>query len=481
MFNKHLIDGAWRERYCDLLVDSQAASLCIMGMNAQATLIGENGGTHMWVVQHDITPPGPEPEQLAWCELPQPTDIIGEITSILDVDIINHYIFIQCNIHLPVKSDKDDQSSSEDIYERKAIIAWDIQDINRVIPLYIQQDNEVRDDTSLPELIDFYMDRALGFTQLASDNQSGDASRKYIVYDLKRESHYSLGSSYTTSHTYIQSATEDYAQVITLYFNSDDMIARDESPAVKDDEPTGLRVHWHSYIFDDEHSLEGQGGEIIMPYCDNPRIDGQRYGPGLMMVMIYDAENTSILSEGTKPFATLALVRVPDHSLPQNGISRCRRALRDGAIGEVIWTQPIATKHAQLLYSQNLIVVQRFFEFDILSGSDGKIVRQFDLGTLCMLMPVIGPYCYLLNFNYDSYIIDIETEMVFQHSTMLRSLEKRRTAANVEDAHDPSPTDRPKDLLYIQNGWPFCNCVGKLIIHEPRYRNRFYLYSLSSF
>jgi hypothetical protein len=140
------------------------------------------------------------------------------------------------------------------------------------------------------------------------------------------------------------------------------MVVRDESPVVVDDKPVGLRIHWHSYIFDTEHSvsLEDCGGETIMPYCDNPRIEGQRYGPGLMMAIIYNAGDPEVRSGGTESHAMLALVRVPDHSLFQNSISHHRRSRHGGAIGEVIWAQSIATDIVMSLHSQNLIIVQRY-------------------------------------------------------------------------------------------------------------------------
>jgi hypothetical protein len=125
MFNKHLTDGSWRECYCDLPVDPETASLYIMGMSAWATLIGEDNDPRMWVVQHDIAPLKLGPEQPAWNELPLPAGIIGKIISISNAYVINRYIIMRCIIHFPVKSDGDDQSFSEDICKRKAIIVWD--------------------------------------------------------------------------------------------------------------------------------------------------------------------------------------------------------------------------------------------------------------------------------------------------------------------------------------------------------------------
>jgi hypothetical protein len=74
-----------------------------------------------------------------------------------------------------------------------------------------KQNDEVREDIPLPELMWLYTGWILGSTQLASDNQLNGTSHKYFVYDLKREYYYSFGSVYTVSHAYIQSATEDYA------------------------------------------------------------------------------------------------------------------------------------------------------------------------------------------------------------------------------------------------------------------------------
>jgi hypothetical protein len=329
----------------------------------------------------------------------------------------NSYIIMICNIQFPVKS-YDDQSFSEDIFERKAIIAWDIQDINRVIPLYIQQDDEVRNNAPLPEIIWFYTSWALCSTKLTLDSQLNDTSLRYFIYDLKRESYYSFGSIYTVSHAYIQHATEDYAQVIILHLNPADMIVRDESATMAGGKSVGIRVHWHSYIFDTKHStgLEDHSGEIIMPYCDNPTIHGEGYGRGLMLVTIYDAKDPFIRIGGAMPHAMLALVRVPNHSLPQNSISRRRRSRFDETIGKVIWIQPIATDIVLPLYSQNIIVVQQYGKIDILSDTDSKIVRQFDCNIYKPLRPIIGPYCFLVCRNNDNFIINVETGGKFSAS-----------------------------------------------------------------
>jgi hypothetical protein len=225
--------------------------------------------------------------------------------------------------------------------------------------------------------------------------------------------------------------------------------------------------------------LEDHSGEFIMPYCDNPGIYGIVHGPGLMMVIVYDAQGSETRSDGSEPSVMLALVRVPDHSLPQNNISRHRRSRRAGIIGDVVWMQPVATTDVRSLYSQNLIVVKQGSRFDVLSDIDGKIVRQLDFGTPCILRSIIGPYCYMKDNNYDSFIINMETGEKFQHSTKLQSLEKRRrrTATPVEDTHDSPSTDQPNGLPFTPS-WPFYHCIGQLGTNEPGHRNRFYLYSL---
>jgi hypothetical protein len=540
MLDRHLTGGSWREYYCDLPVDPETTSLCIRNMTAWATVIGEKDGIRTWIVWHDITRPGLEPGQLAWSELPLPTDIIGEITSILDVDMTNRYIIIQYGIPFPTKFDGNDQSSSEHIYKRKAIISWDIQDISRAIPLYIQPDNEVRDHTIFPYLMNFYTYWALGFTQFVSESQPDDISFGYVLYDLKRMSCYSFDSVYTSSHAYIQYATEDYAQVITLHCKLDDMEVEDEDLTMTDGKPTDLRVQWHSYIFDDEHStnLENYSGEIIIScHYDNPIIYGQVYGPGLSLIVIYDATDSEVHSDGSEPHVILALIRVPNHTLPQNNVSLRRRSRYDGDIGEVIWTQLIATETVMPLYSQNLIVVKEDNKIDILSGTDGKIVRQFDCAIHGVLGTIIGPYCHFLDRDKNGFIVNIETGETFRCSNKVRSSKKCRNARSVEGTHvandnstvedtstakelhlldgttfsmiamnetdevdnindfsesetasnadtsseDPSLTDQPTRTLATSCCWPFCNSFGGLAIDEPEHRNRFYLYRLCGF
>jgi hypothetical protein len=348
----------------------------------------------------------------------------------------------------------------------------------------------------LPEFLSFYNDWVLGYTRPASDKRPKDTRHSYFVYDLKRESHYPFGPVYTASYAYIQSATEDYVQIIVLYFNLDDMKVRDENSVMANTKPVGLRVHWHSYVFDNEHgeNLKGHGGEIIMPYFDSPAIDGEEYGPGLAMVMVCDSKDSS---EDTEPDIMLALVRIPDHSLPQTSISHRRRVRRDGTIGEVIWMRPIATNIIMSIYSQNLIVVKNDRKFDILSGTDGKIVRQFDWSDPCMFWPVIGPYCYLLSHNNDSFIVNIKTGETFRHSNKLRPPKRRRSAASVESPHvtgdvnvseassnadttpeELSPTNQSTRSLVISRCWPFCSCIGRLSVQKSEHRIRFYLYRL---
>jgi hypothetical protein len=236
-------------------------------MNARTTLICETDGTRAWIIRDNIVPLGLEPEQLTWSELPLSTDTIGEIISVLSIHITNYYIIMRCNIRFPEKSENDDQPSSEDIYERKAIIAWDVRDINRIIPIYIQKDDEVRDNAPLPGFVCPYPPWILGFTHIVSDSQPNNTSYRYFIYNFDRKSYYPFGPIYTHSDAHIQSATEYYVQIIILHFNSDDMEVSDKGTAITDDKPAGLRVHWRSYIFDDEHSagLEGHNGEIIMP------------------------------------------------------------------------------------------------------------------------------------------------------------------------------------------------------------------------
>jgi hypothetical protein len=478
---RHLTDDAWCERYCDLPVDPETASLRIMGMNARTTLIGETDGIRMWAVRDSVTFLGLEPEQLTWKELPMSTDTIGKITSILDVHMTNRYIIMSCDIHSPIKSEKDDQSSSEDIHKRKAIIAWDARDVNRIFPIYIQKDEEARDNVPLPGFICTCPPWILGFTDIVSDSQPNNTSYRYFVYNFDRESYSPFGPIYTShSDTNIQSATEDYIQVIILHFDSD-MEVSGKSSAIADVKPASLRVHWHSYIFDDEHStgLKTHGGEIMMPYCDNPRIYSQPHGPGLMIVMIYNARGPETRSDGTEPQVMMALVRVPDYSLPQNSISRYRRVHHNVSIGEVIWIQPVATNVVRSLYSQNLIVVTQGSRFDVLSATDGRLVRQIDVAAHRIFDSIMGPYCYLKDHNYDSFIINMKTGESFQHNTKLQSLiKKRRTAVPAEGAHDSSSTDQPNDLPFTPSCWPFYHCIGQLGTNEPGHRNRFYLYSL---
>jgi hypothetical protein len=522
MIYKHLINGSWSKRYWDIPVDDPDKELlCISGMSPRATVISKNDRTRNWLVRHDIGLPGLKPGQLAWSELLLPTDTIGEITKILDIGVSNRHVVMECTIN---KSSNSDKPSSGEIYKRNAIIAWDIQNISKVVPLYIQRDDEANARAYLTRL-SFCGDWILGLIYL-SHHRFRDTSHRYFIYDFKRASHYSFGSVYTFSHAHIQSATEDYAQVIVLHFNLDDMEVWDEDFTMTNDKPSGLRIHWQSYIFDDEHevSLEDHSGEIIIPYCNAPTIYGESYGPGLMMVIIYDDIEPEIHGD-TEPHDMLALVRVPDHSLPQTSISRRRRSRFDGAVGEVIWIQPIASSLVLPLYSQNLIVVNQFGKIDILSGIDGKIVRQFDLAIngIGILKPIIGPYCYL-RVRDNGLIVNVETGETFRHNNAPRLSEERHSPTFVGDAHttggdgttsemvttdevDVVDFDLPftsdddfnfsftldDELPYhllsgktvmspITSGqWPFCNCIGQITRHEPGHRNRFYLYSLFGF
>jgi hypothetical protein len=487
MIGRNLINGTWCERYCDLPVDPETASLCIIGMNARTTLIGEIDGTRLWTVRDSVISLGVEPEQLTWKEVPLSTDTIGKVVSIFDVYMTSHYIIMWCDIHFPEKfdddDDDDDQPSLEDIYKRKAIIAWDAKDINRIIPIYIQKDDEVRNNIPLPVFVCTCPPWALGFTHPVSDSQSNDTrSYRYFIYNFDQASYHHFDPIYTDSDAHVQSASKDYIQVIILHFDSNNMEVGGKSFVIANGKPASLRIQWHSYIFDDKHSagLEDHSGEIIMPYCDNPGIYGLAHGPGLMMVMIYNTRGPETRSDGTEPPVILALVRVPDHSLPQNNISRHRRSRRAGTIGEVIWIQSIATTDVRSLYSQNLIVVKQGSRFDILSDIDGKRVRQFDVGAPCIIKTIIGPYCYLQDHNYNSFIINMETKEIFQHNAKLQSLKKRQrhTVTPAEDAQNPPPTEQPNGLPFIPNCWPFYHCIGQLGINEPGHRNRFYLYSL---
>jgi hypothetical protein len=501
----HLINGYWHERYCEPSVDPKFNLTCEMGMTPWATLLVQLLGSRMWVVRHDITPPEAESEQLAWSELPLPENIIFMGANIKDSIITNNFIFIVCTIHTNDKSDGDDQSSSEKTCEHGAIIAWDIRDISKDIPFYFLY-NEVKDDTPLPRLMYSCDDWALCSRRLASngrpddvveialDSQSADStepasnsqpedtSHRYSICDLKRKSYYTFGPIYTNSHAHFQSTTEDCAQVITFYLDPADMAVKHDDSAMTGDKPAGLRVHWHSYIFDDEHStsLEDHGGEIIIPYYSNdPKISSLRYGPGLALVLIHDREPMAY--DGDMEFyAVMALVRIPDYSLPQNSISRRRRIYHDRTIGEVIWMRPLYGHDVLTLYSQNLIVVEQNGGLDILSATDGKIVRRVDYPEYYhsyLLGSIIGPYCYVS--GSDNLIINIETGETFEHHVKLPP--SKSTTALVEDAHDSLPSDWLDRLTVRLKHWPFCNCTGRLIMNEPGHRNGFYLYSLSGF
>jgi hypothetical protein len=534
MVYKHLIHGSWRKGYCYLPVDDPDKDfLYIRCMSSRATLISEDDGTRKWLVRHDIGLPGIKSGQLAWYELPMPTHPIGKVSTTLGLDISDSYAIMKCTLSVNSESNNDDQSkssrggrvSSEKIYRRAAILAWNIQDVSRVIPLYIQPDDEARSNAPLPKLMEFRDNWILGSINLPSKKRRDNTRHKYIIFDLKRQSYYSFGSIYTSSNAHIQYVTEDYAHVITLYINSDDMKVRKKDLMMTGDKPTGLRLHWHSYIFDDEHdtSLEDDGGEIVLPYYyDHPIIESRIYVPGLMLVTIYDDESSSSRRKGTKSHPILALVRVPHHGLPQHNISRHCHARYAGAIGEVVWMQPIATKYVIPLPSQNMIAVQQYGKIDFLNDTDGKIVRQFDCAVYNILEPIIGPYCYLLDRDKNSFIVNIETGEKFQHSIKLRppkkhintvpvkkrrvnndSVKKKRPLddttsamvitdeASVDNANDSSDSDTaPKKPLFnywytespfTPNCWPYCNCIGKLALHEPGHRNRFSVYSMSGF
>jgi hypothetical protein len=505
MFNRRLIYGSWHRRYCDLPAGIKASSLYIMDMHAWATLIGKSNGKRLWIVRHDTAPPGVEPEQLAWRELTLPEDTTFEVLTWKSFTITNNFVFI---VYITATIDASNGGNKfffKDSCAHATIIIWDIRDVSRVIPCYIPYHKAMNNGGHFPKVtyrcgdwilchikpdLDSQSDDSIGF---ASDNQSGDMRHRYSICDLKRKSYYPFGPIYSISTAYIQAATEDYAQVIILYLNSDDMMIKHEDSAVTDDKPAGLRIHWHSYIFDDEHStsLEDHGGEIIIPYYyDNPLMCGQIYGPGLSLILVCNrnAPNPGSPGYGTEPHAMLALVRVPDHSLPQNSISHRRRSRYGGAIGEVIWIQPIAGSHVHPLYSQNLIVVKHG-KIDILSGTDGRIVRQFS-DNHDILVPIIWPYYCSQGYGGDIFILNIETKKTFQHSKYLQPpMSILRTADRLNVI---------SSLIWfygepiIPGGWPFYNCIGQLVKHKSEHRERlllyrkkriarFYLYSLSAF
>jgi hypothetical protein len=70
---------------------------------------------------------------------------IDEMVANQHVIVTNNNAIMQGIIHISKESSDDDQSSSEDICKRCSIITWDVRDINRVITLYTQQYDEVRD------------------------------------------------------------------------------------------------------------------------------------------------------------------------------------------------------------------------------------------------------------------------------------------------------------------------------------------------
>jgi hypothetical protein len=481
MFNRHLIYGSWRERYCNLPVDTETSPLYIMSMCAYATLAGECDGHRMWIVRHDIALPVVDPKQLAWRELTLPEDTTFKVITGECLNITDHFVFMRCTTSIIDEFDGGDQYSSKEGCVYITIIVWGVRDISRTIPCHILY-NEATDDAHHP--VPVY---TRCYTKVASDSHLSDESLRYSILDLKRKSCYLFGPIYNARYAYIQTFTDDYVQIIILYHNSNDMMVKHEGSVKADNKPVGLCIHWHSYIFDDEHdvSLEDLDDEIIIPYYyDKHLVVGERYGPSLSIITICNwaaLGNSEDSSDDEKPYAVLALVRVPDHSLSRNSISYHRRSRYDGAIGEIIWAQPIATLCVSPLYSQNLIMVKDDSKIDIISGTDGKIVRQFDCAVYEVLRPIIGLYCHLLGYNCDNFIINIETEETFRHSTKLLSLEKRRTVAPAEDGHGPSSPGQSSRLPFTPHSWPFCNCIGQLIIHEPGHQNGFYLYSLSAF
>jgi hypothetical protein len=131
------------------------------------------------------------------------------------------------------------------------------------------------------------------------------------------------------------------------------------------------------------------------------------------------------------------------------------------------------------LYSQNLIAVQQIGKIDILSGTDGKIVRQFDYHIHSLYGSIIGPYCYLRGYRNNSLMINVETGETVQHYVKLPP--SKLTTTPVEDTHDPSSTNQSSDLPIALESWPYCSCTGELIINNPERRNGLYLYSLSGF
>jgi hypothetical protein len=509
MLNMHLINGHWRERCCDLQIDAKPDSLYIMDMNACAALIGENCGRCRWVVRHDIATPGCWSGELYWSELPMPRGF--SFTEIVSPTLTNNFVFTPCKLYEPVTIDKsggDDQSSSTWYLVRNASIVWDIRDASKEFPFYVWYD-EVTDTRYLLRVVCSCDDWVLCYRPPVSDSQSNVTGHRYFICDLKRKSYYHFGPNYTISRAYFQAATDDFAQVIILYYNPDDIIFKHEASAMTDDKPVGLRVHWHSYVFDNEHntSLEEYSGEIIMPYCDCATLRGKRYGPGLMLVTMFNAKDPEVLIGGPDQRVTLALVRVPDYSLPQTSISRYRRSRCGGAVGEVIWIQSVATHLELPLYSQNLIVTQQGDNINILSGTDGKIVHRFNPIIYERFSPIIGSYCYLVDRDHNHFVINMETGEAFQHRDKLLPSKKHRSAAPIvavrtadnDDTAEDANAEEDADFSMIENDnlaedsssdqniesplcirySTCCNCIGKLVVYDSKPRYLYYMYSLS--
>ncbi|RKP10378.1 hypothetical protein THASP1DRAFT_27861 [Thamnocephalis sphaerospora] len=478
----NLLNGKWRQHTCTVPV-SPDTPLTISGMNAWGALIREQDGTRLWAVRHDLTPEsraaavkaaamagvvsGDEVAQgtlhLAEITLPE---TLGELSKIEYADITNGFVVVWGSIRATASADQDmclAQEASQtleapketDRVEYGAILVWENNGADNVMPLFVQSEEEARADAKMPTSMGMYDDWILTkWTQSppetsghggASATKDDDVLCSYDVYDLKRR----LWRQCTSrpayrSHAHLQAVTKDYAHILVFHSesNPEEMVEVPDGITGEMASVAMLRIQWASYMLDDQqqHGRRVWDGHIMVPKWSNPTLDAQEYGPGLALLTVYDPDDPDIHSGGPVAHAQLCLVSVPSRSSERYDCGR--NTLFQGPTGQLIWSRPVATTIITPLFSERLIIVQQYRLFDVLDAHDGSMLHQIPCEPYLMFAPILGPICVLLNCpDNNSSLVNMATTRSHRPADCLLPPALRQVVPSAEHSSEAAASE----------------------------------------
>ncbi|RKP09163.1 hypothetical protein THASP1DRAFT_29043 [Thamnocephalis sphaerospora] len=507
---RNLQQGSCRMDTCALPVANDA-QLYLSGMNAWASVIREQNTTRMWALRHNTERSGglqwralelpPALGQLtqiayadstshfvvAWAHIRLPTVLLDSGNTAQEAaagadapgstasdDVIAPANTDNSASIIPADIDANEQG------DHGVILAWPNTGADPPLVIFMQSEEEVRRKHEIAASLGMYGEWVLMRTPIYActtnanmlPTSAEDVVRevpeiecyRYDVYDLERMRHCTgvigeIGHSYA----HLQAVSMNHVDMLVFRWvrvTADHLLPGIEHPVLntpgatavepdKQDCAALLRVDWelHEFRVDREHATLLRCDTVHLPSWPNAQIEVQEYGPGLVCVMVYNPSDGQIHSGEKSNHAQLSLFVVGD--TPSCGAPLQAAATKARQERRALWTRPVATVIFTPLYSEQLVIIQRFCWFNVHSAIDGTLLRQFACEAYNQFVPVLGPICTLYDCpNQVSWLADMQLGKM--HSPPAAWLTEPVQVTRAAQVTEPSQDGAASSLAQIE-------------------------------